>query len=193
MPKDTRIEGRVLAAYQDKLISIDDRHSYQMHLALFGGHMKGSSLQLEGQLLKDRIHSEVIAALEEAALNNTASLFRKYLSMDFPSVKPCQCYDVAWKLFRVLDKSVSPILVHAIVTGRGKIEGQKYGHAWVEFNGLAVDQSQNLVMPVSDYREEAKADLIIEYDFSVAMENAALLGTSGPWDPRIKQAIHSES
>ena len=83
-------------------------------------------------------------------------------------------------------------LVHGEVTGQGKIEGVKYGHAWVEDGGTVIDQSngRNLVMPRQIYYRLGKIGTNIHrYTPEQARKKAVTTGVYGPWDLKTETGL----
>jgi hypothetical protein len=80
-------------------------------------------------------------------------------------------------------------LVHAIVTGQGKIEGLRYGHAWNEIGDVVLDKSkgQNIVMRKEDYYRMGNIDPNNANEFKryTTQEMAKMVSkfkTYGPWE-----------
>lgn len=104
--------------------------------------------------------------------------------------KSCQhgdCYCAAGRY--IMDNgrdSPSIILVHGEVTGQGKIQGIKYGHAWIEEGDNCIDLSRgrNLVIPKVVYYalgriEESK---VHKYNYEQFQKKVLETGHWGPWD-----------
>jgi len=77
-------------------------------------------------------------------------------------------------------------LVHGMVTGQGAIEGLRYGHAWVEANGMALDHSngRRIEMPVDAYYAlgKIKPNECRYYTMAEAMAKMDELMHWGPWE-----------
>jgi len=85
------------------------------------------------------------------------------------------------------------MLVHGEVTGQGKIEGVKYGHAWVEDGDLVIDVSngRDLQLPKAAYYALGRVDNdgaqrikpnLHRYTAKEARRNLVMHGHWGPWD-----------
>jgi hypothetical protein len=51
------------------------------------------------------------------------------------------CYRAAARFILSLGADTDACLVHGEVSGQGKLAGRRYGHAWVEINGVVIDPS----------------------------------------------------
>lgn len=96
------------------------------------------------------------------------------------------CFQEAWKAFydNIAQK---PLLVHAIITGQGPLEGIKYVHAWVEIRDTVIDKTIPLFkngFPRDAYYRMARIDenLIFKYDSKQIRQKAEEWGTYGPWE-----------
>ena len=81
-----------------------------------------------------------------------------------------------------------PYLVHAEVKGQGKIEGIRFGHAWVEDDYFIFDFSNglSLIYPKVVYYSIGnvvqKEPKYYKYTFEQARDNMLKVSTFGPWD-----------
>lgn len=76
-------------------------------------------------------------------------------------------------------------LVHGDVTGQGAIEGQRYGHAWLEKGDTVLDVSngRNLEIPRAKYYELGQIDSgsVVRYDRKQTLDKLLTYETYGPW------------
>ena len=105
------------------------------------------------------------------------------------------CYTAALEVLIRPPKGFTDLsVIHATVTGRGPLNGVRFGHAWVEgtsdISGVklrfAIDRSnQNrddpVIIPAGAYRNLAQADDIHEYTAYEAARLAIETEQSGPW------------
>ena len=79
-------------------------------------------------------------------------------------------------------------VVHGLVTGTGGgIEGVRYGHAWVEYEGIAFDFAQGgdpVSVPVETYYAVGQIDPLetVRYSVREARRLAVQHRHYGPWD-----------
>ena len=78
-------------------------------------------------------------------------------------------------------------LCHGVATGTGPIEGVRYGHAWLEFKGLAFDFTNDqhkptAIVPADQYRRVGRITDIHEYNAAQVREMICTHGTWGPWE-----------
>ena len=98
------------------------------------------------------------------------------------------CYEVAGR--RVLHGSEDLTLVHGVVTGQGDLEGNKFGHAWVEYNqdGIWIvddnSNGRNITLPRDYYYQLARLDPSEQerYTKEQALVKSMKYGHWGPWD-----------
>jgi len=87
-----------------------------------------------------------------------------------------KCFKSAFDSWKFLvGKNKHPILVHANVS----VDGLFGAHAWVEYEGLALDYTQNedaVHVPIEDYIEAMKPQQIIRYDVDEVTLNFMLDG-----------------
>ena len=102
--------------------------------------------------------------------------------------KAGQCYEIGYQ--RIQTGIRNAVLVHGIVTGRGPIEGIRYGHAWVEIQGYVVDPSGKVV-PKELYYRIGEVSHEKKYTMEGAARRAVEHGHYGPWDPVIAAATHA--
>lgn len=75
-------------------------------------------------------------------------------------------------------------LVHGEVTGQGAIKGVKYGHAWVEENGMVIDNSnkRNIKIPKELYYAIGNITNTIKYTPEEARKKMLQFKHWRPWD-----------
>ena len=83
----------------------------------------------------------------------------------------------------------SPVLVHALVYGRGEVKGLRFPHAWVEDGDEVIDKSNglNVRLPKKLYYTLGKIDpnqkgAYKKYAFSDMKKKLISTGHYGPWD-----------
>lgn len=96
------------------------------------------------------------------------------------------CFVQAWENF-FSRQSENPKLVHAIITGQGKIEGLKYNHAWIEIGDSVIDTTipifKDGINKEIYYRlARIEKDLIFKYNRDEVLSNATKHKTYGPWE-----------
>jgi hypothetical protein len=104
------------------------------------------------------------------------------------------CYEVAGKIITDLHLGLAApfglepggsYLVHAVIIGQGKIEGERIGHAWVEDDnhGLAIDISngRELVAPIPAFHALARLQEMRRYSPAEAARFIFELEHWGPW------------
>jgi len=81
-------------------------------------------------------------------------------------------------------------LVHGEVTGQGKIQGIKYGHAWIEDGEEVIDVSGGrfLKLPKVIYYAigRIEEDKVFKYDVRQVIDKTSETGNWGPWDLQTK-------
>jgi hypothetical protein len=88
----------------------------------------------------------------------------------------------------VTGKNKTHTLVHANVTGRGPIEGVRYGHAFTEFEGdygtLVHDPSAGVTLPADLYYRlgQINPDEVRRYSYNEMTEKLVETEIWGPWD-----------
>lgn len=84
------------------------------------------------------------------------------------------------------------VLVHALITGQGPLEGKPHTHAWVEYNGVAFDLSNNraVVMPVPFFRAVARLQRVepVTYSYKETAKHLLTQQHFGPWDDNFIEA-----
>lgn len=112
------------------------------------------------------------------------------------------CYQVAGRFALDGVKKINnqefigtPFVVHAEVSGRGDLNGVRFGHAWVEDDYFIFDFSNglNLIYPKVVYysignvvKEEPK---YYKYTFEEARNKMAVSLTFGPWDLQTESGL----
>ena len=99
------------------------------------------------------------------------------------------CYENAIHKFVDLQKSGhDAVIVHGHVEGQGsETKGKRFGHAWVESNGMVIDKSngRDLQLPASLYYAVGKIDEIgnvVKYSWPDARDKILEFEHWGPWD-----------
>lgn len=97
------------------------------------------------------------------------------------------CYEAAGKY--MMDKCMfSPCddlrLVHGECIGQGAIQGQKFGHAWVEDKNNAIDVSNNkhIVMPKEAYYAIGNIGRTVKYTYNDMKKEIKDSGHWGCWE-----------
>lgn len=93
------------------------------------------------------------------------------------------CFEVALHTF--MEDMVNRTLVHGIVTGQGPIKGIKYNHAWVEENGVVVDNTVHITLPCEVYYSLGQIEITRKYDRLNVNKMIEKFGTYGPWDKEL--------
>ena len=86
----------------------------------------------------------------------------------------------------------SLILVHGEVTGQGRIEGTKYGHAWVEDGDRVIDVSNGRDLRMSKqayYALGGIGDNLHVYSPEEARRKLVDYGHYGPWDLKTSSGL----
>ncbi|WP_019584233.1 hypothetical protein [Thioalkalivibrio sp. ALE16] len=90
---------------------------------------------------------------------------------------------------RTIGRADNAELVHGLVTGTGGgIEGLRYGHAWVEINGIMVldySQARPMTVPRELYYRTGNIDpaKTVRYTLDVALQFLLDRKHYGPWEP----------
>lgn len=84
------------------------------------------------------------------------------------------------------------VLVHAIVTGQGPIEGIKYGHAFLlhKDSQIVYDISADVRMPFQIYKQLGQIEYYVVYEWQDAVKQCNKYGHYGAWDEQVSAAIH---
>ena len=94
------------------------------------------------------------------------------------------CYEAAVQLLLRLGEGA--LLVHGEVVGQGRIDGIRYGHAWVELNGSVLDPSNGMLRAfiAEEYFAIGKIDRtkLLRYSLHEAMEWMRKTEHYGPWE-----------
>lgn len=89
----------------------------------------------------------------------------------------------------------TPYVVHSQVSGQGKLEGLKYGHAWVEDDLFVYDYSngKELIMPKKQYYKLGGVKTIkpiyYKYTFEEALNKMVDTGHYGSWDLKTESGL----
>jgi len=103
------------------------------------------------------------------------------------------CYEAAGRYMMdhgAGDKGL--VLVHGEVTGQGPIEGLKFGHSWLEKDGMVIDKSngRDLHLSVELYYRLGKiGDNVHKYDYKQFVEKVIKAKTWGPWDLKTESGL----
>jgi len=84
----------------------------------------------------------------------------------------------------VLRERADFLLCHGTVEGTGgEVKGERYSHAWIEINGIVIDQSNkhNLVCRKKEYYEVGKVKDVKRYNREEVMEMTDKSENWGPW------------
>ena len=92
------------------------------------------------------------------------------------------CFQVAFELMTELGDSSDALLVHGVCIGRGAIAGIQFVHAWVEMNGLALDDTVGATLPIERFYELGQVSVTYKYTYRQMLEKATDSGTYGPWE-----------
>jgi hypothetical protein len=103
------------------------------------------------------------------------------------------CYEAAGKY--MMDHGIGQkglVLVHGEVTGQGPIEGLKFGHSWLEKDGMVIDKAngRDLHLPMELYYHIGKiGDNVHKYDYKQFIEKVMKAKTWGPWDLKTESGL----
>ena len=98
--------------------------------------------------------------------------------------KAGDCFEAAGRLAQDLDAAgLSVKLIHAQVSGQGKLEGVRFWHAWIETQGVALDfaNGRRIGIRAEKYRAAGRASNVREYEIMQALVEAARSRHWGPW------------
>ena len=97
------------------------------------------------------------------------------------------CYEASYQYFNRNYKDGMK-LVHGLVDGQGPLEGIRYNHAWIEFNGVVIDMTLppkvQKSLPVVLYRSIGNISKkeTFEYSQMEVFEKVQEYKTYGPWE-----------
>lgn len=96
------------------------------------------------------------------------------------------CYVVAARLVTGDGAPEDALLCHGTCTGHGPIKGITFGHAWVEWYGMVVEQSNghDAVLPRDVYYEAGRCREVVRYTPDEARRMMQKHGHYGPWEGR---------
>jgi hypothetical protein len=103
------------------------------------------------------------------------------------------CYEAAGRY--MMDHGIGQkglTLVHGEVTGQGPIEGLKFGHSWLEKDGMVIDKAngRDLHMPMEQYYRIGKiGDNVHKYNYKQFVEKVLKTKTWGPWDLKTESGL----
>ncbi|NIO36732.1 hypothetical protein GTO27_03410 [Candidatus Bathyarchaeota archaeon] len=94
------------------------------------------------------------------------------------------CYEVAGRIIISADWKVPIFLCHGTVTGQGKVEGVKFGHAWLELKGIVIDFSNKKreIMPKEKYYKIGKIENVKRYNKIEALRMFSKYKHFGGWE-----------
>jgi hypothetical protein len=106
------------------------------------------------------------------------------------------CYIAAFECAMAIvigDPDLAPLVCHGTVTGQGKLEGIRFGHAWVEVPPLRLTfdtaNGRNVVMATDRYLELAEASDVRRYTTAEIWTRVKAAGHYGPdWDVTPKRS-----
>ena len=104
-------------------------------------------------------------------------------------MKRGDCYEAAAIFLLGHPRCPGIALVHGEVTGQGRIEGVRYGHAWVEIGDAVIDPSNGrmICMRKCFYYEIGEISTVVRYSPEEARQLLVKNLHYGPWDPARKR------
>ena len=125
--------------------------------------------------------------IDEFPTLSDAVAFIKLPTTEFARGKKLgNCYVQAYNnFFRNLSKN--PLLCHGVVTGRGKLEGVHFTHAWIEIGDTVIDTTMPIFangVPKQVYYSigQVQEDKTFKYNTDQVLEKAHKWNTYGPWE-----------
>jgi len=105
------------------------------------------------------------------------------------------CYEAAGKY--MMDHGLfggrpEMLLVHGEVTGQGRLEGMKYGHAWIEDGDMVIDESngRSLQIPRAVYYHLGKiGSNVHKYTMDEFRQQVTNHEHWGPWDLQTESGL----
>lgn len=95
--------------------------------------------------------------------------------------------------FDYVTKNRGWVLVHGIPLGTGgSAEGLRYGHAWVECDGVVYDPTVDVVLPKIIYYALGNIEYAVEYTVQQALDKVLEWEHYGPWDEVVCKAFHGD-
>ena len=96
------------------------------------------------------------------------------------------CYVQAYNNF-FHNLSKNPLLCHGVVTGKGKLEGVHFTHAWIEIGDTVIDTTMPIFangVPKQVYYSigQVQEDKTFKYNTDQVLEKAHKWNTYGPWE-----------
>lgn len=130
------------------------------------------------------------------AVEDKMKSFRSYLTEN--NIGNGDCMEAAAKLMlrfytdffgKKMKAKGSPILVHALVYGQGKVKGKRFPHAWVEdqdkvydySNGRKIEMNKKLYYAIGKINPNEKG-AYKKYAFSDMRKKMLSNGHYGPWE-----------
>ena len=100
--------------------------------------------------------------------------------------KQGNCYQTAWQTF-YSNIAKKPLLCHGVVVGKGRLDGVKFTHAWVEIGDRVIDETMSISrygISKEAYYQLGNIDpkLVFKYDSAQVSKKAVEWGTYGPWE-----------
>jgi hypothetical protein len=96
-----------------------------------------------------------------------------------PRTREGRCYELAWKYLIQDERFANWILVHG--QGRGP-DGQRIGHAWLEFEGQSYDATLDQFFDTTVYQMKFATGIGRKFTAREAAIIASQAGHFGPWD-----------
>lgn len=125
--------------------------------------------------------------IDEFPTLSDAVAFIKFPTTEFAQGKKLgDCYVQAYNNF-FHNLSKNPLLCHGVVTGRGKLEGVHFTHAWIEIGDTVIDTTMPIFangVPKQVYYSigHVQEDKTFKYDTDQVIEKAYKWNTYGPWE-----------
>ena len=125
--------------------------------------------------------------IDEFPTLSDAVAFIKLPTTEFAQGKKLgDCYVQAYNNF-FHNLSKNPLLCHGVVTGRGKLEGVHFTHAWIEIGDTVIDTTMPIFangVPKQVYYSmgQVQEDKTFKYNTDQVLEKAHKWSTYGPWE-----------
>ena len=125
--------------------------------------------------------------IDEFPTLSDAVAFIKLPTTEFARGKKLgNCYVQAYNNF-FHNLSKNPLLCHGVVTGRGKLEGVHFTHAWIEIGDTVIDTTMPIFangVPKQVYYSigQVQEDKTFKYNTDQVLEKAHKWNTYGPWE-----------
>lgn len=125
--------------------------------------------------------------IDEFPTLSDAVAFIKLPTTEFAQGKKLgNCYVQAYNNF-FHNLSKNPLLCHGVVTGKGKLEGVHFTHAWIEIGDTVIDTTMPIFangVPKQVYYSigQVQEDKTFKYNTDQVLEKAHKWNTCGPWE-----------